>query len=163
MKDRSEYEDTFKRNYLRLVYSLMRRGAPLCVAEELAADVMTRLYKRWDEIESPENWVWATAHREFPTVMLKERQYVPLDEEPPEGGAAPSGAGCFADEVEDRDQWLRLLKSLPDRQRAVVGLYLDGLGTAEIGSALGISPSTVRSQFRNGKNTLAEMLRARQK
>lgn len=107
--------------------------------EDVAQEVMTRLYAGWAAIERPEaylrraivntavNWQrrQTTSRRKAPLVSSPEAV------DPPE---------VVAPELADA------LAGLPERQRAVLVLrYWAGLSEAEIADALGCRPGTVKS------------------
>ena len=110
-------------------------------AEDLLQTALTRAYLKWDGIDDPEGYVrrtMANAHidwwrrkpwREEPTAELPEV-------------AGPDASTSY----EVRDAVLQALARLTRRQRAVVVLrYYEDLSEAEIASALGCSPGTVKS------------------
>jgi RNA polymerase sigma factor (sigma-70 family) len=151
---RSEFEGFFIENYPRLVHSLMKYGAPLAVAEEVAQDVMAQLCRRLEDIDTPKSWVWATAHAELPGIMAKERRSVPLDGSSHAGRADPAVTEDQAATAEEKEEVLRLFQLLPDAQRQVLVLYYDGYSAVEIAQMLESSNSTVRSNLRHGRARL---------
>jgi RNA polymerase sigma-70 factor (ECF subfamily) len=82
----------------------------------------------------------------------------------PERGDFPSGGANpleLAEREELRERFLAALESLPPRQRLVVSMFeVDGLSTAEIADALGISCETVRWHHHQARQTLRHALAA---
>jgi len=80
----------------------------------------------------------------------------------PERGDFPSdGANPLemAEREEFRERFLAALESLPPRQRLVVSMFeVDGLSTAEIADALGISSETVRWHHHQARQALRQSL-----
>lgn len=71
----------------------------------------------------------------------------------------PSRTDHHPERLADRDEVLRLLATLPARQRAVLALrYYEDLPDAEIATALGCSPQAVRNAAHAGHKTLRARL-----
>jgi RNA polymerase sigma-70 factor (ECF subfamily) len=82
----------------------------------------------------------------------------------PERSDVPS-RGAGPDEVTERrelrERFAAALATLPPRQRLVVSMFeVDGLSTAEIAEALGISRETVRWHHHQARHTLRNALAA---
>lgn len=118
-------------------------------------EVMTRLYERRAEINLPKNWTWATAHRELPTVMQKERRYVPTGDSR-EDKADPSAA--VEEHGVEKVQVAQLFQLLPEAQQQVLALHYDDFKTAEIARMLEMPENTVRSNLRHGRARLKKEL-----
>lgn len=82
----------------------------------------------------------------------------------PERGDLPSRAANpleMTERAEIRERFVAALAVLPPRQRLVVSMFeVDGLSTAEIAEALGISRETVRWHHHQARQTLRESLAA---
>lgn len=105
-------------------------------AEDLAQEAFARVYTRWSEVREPVPYLRAAvvnASRNWHARRRTERTKLPL--------LADDGVAEFAfAELADA------VAALPDRQRAVLVLrYHEGLSEAEIASALGCRPGTVKS------------------
>jgi RNA polymerase sigma-70 factor (ECF subfamily) len=65
----------------------------------------------------------------------------------------------MTERAEIRERFAAALRSLPPRQRLVVSMFeVDGLSTAEIADALGISRETVRWHHHQARQTLREVM-----
>lgn len=110
-------------------------------AEDLLQTALMRCYGRWDRIDDHEAYVRRTLVTTY--AGWRRRRWVgevpgPLPE------TAESGDSAAATDA--RTDVLRLLASLPPRQRAVVVLrYYEDLPEASIADLLGMSPGTVKS------------------
>lgn len=129
------------------------------LAEDLAQDVLVRLYGRWARVAGMAQ-LDAYVRRSLVNAHVSWRRRrssgeVPLAEP---ADAARGGAVAGADGSEaavDRDQAWRLLATLPRRQRAVLVLrYYEDLSDREIAEVLGCSAGTVRSQASRALATL---------
>jgi RNA polymerase sigma-70 factor (sigma-E family) len=111
-------------------------------AEDLLQTALMRCYPRWERIDDPEAYVRRTLVVTY--AGWRRRRWTgevpgPLPERPD-----VTDAHAAADARTDA---LRLLASLPPRQRAVVVLrYYEGLSESEIAAVLGVSTGTVKSQ-----------------
>jgi len=124
------------------------------LAEDVVQEVMIRVQGRWQRIsamDAPERYVQRMVVNEFlswrrrrattSTVLVDPTALgrVVSSMHDPLGEAAEHG-------VDDRDYLLRLIASLPPRQRAVIALrYHEDLGDTQIADLLGCRPATVRS------------------
>ncbi|MEH1169908.1 SigE family RNA polymerase sigma factor [Micromonospora sp. CPCC 205539] len=114
-------------------------------AEDLAQDVLARAYVHWRRISRADrpdvyvrrmlinannSWWRRRSSRELATDAFADRPQ----------------RGDLGGEVADRDEMWRLIRSLPDRQRAVLVLrYYEDLDDATIAQILDCSPVTVRT------------------
>jgi len=129
-------------------------------ADDLVQEVLAKAYPRWSWIsraEHPDRYVrrmlvnarnswWRRAlHREVSVRTLGD-----LPTEGDHGGAAA-----------DRDALWRLVRALPERQRAVLVLrFYEDLDDLAIADILGCSPVTVRTHAMRGLATLRERVGA---
>jgi RNA polymerase sigma-70 factor (sigma-E family) len=110
-------------------------------AEDLLQTALMRCYGRWERIDDHEAYVRRTLVTTF--AGWRRRRWVgevpgPLPDAPRPGDDAA--------DADARADVLRLLASLPPRQRAVVVLrYYEDLPEATIAELLGMSPGTVKS------------------
>jgi RNA polymerase sigma-70 factor (sigma-E family) len=117
-------------------------------AEDLVQDALTKAYLRWGRIRRADDpdvylrrlvlnlsrsWWRRRANRELPA---------PMDADP----AALPAPGDLDAEAAERDALWRLIRALPDQQRAVVVLrYYEDLDDATIARILDCSTVTVRT------------------
>jgi RNA polymerase sigma-70 factor (sigma-E family) len=109
-------------------------------AEDLLQTTLMRCCGRWDRIDDHEAYV----RRALVVTYAGWRRRRWTGEVP---GPVPDVAGDDrAGDADARTDLLRLLASLPPRQRAVVVLrYYDDLSEADTAALLGIAPGTVKS------------------
>ena len=110
------------------------------LAEDLAAEALTRAYARWRRVrvlDYREAWVLRVVTNLAIDSYAKRR--VPLEESVPLG---------LEDAAVLRVTLAQALRALPARQRdAVVLCYLVGLSEADTAEALGVAPGTVKSHL----------------
>lgn len=125
-------------------FAFVLTGGDRYRAEDLVQSAIAKVMRRWSQISGGGNaeaylrraivsedlsWHRRRSSREDPTERLPER------------GVLPST------DLDERDAVLRLLATLPRRQRAVLVLrYLEDYSDAQIAECLGCSQPTVRSQ-----------------
>jgi RNA polymerase sigma-70 factor (sigma-E family) len=115
------------------------------MAEDIAQTTLARAYVAWRRVsqaDDPDAYLRRilvnTSHRRF-----RRRQVAEQPGDPPE-----TPVDGPADVVSERAALLAALRQLPSRQRAVVVMrYWEDLTDAQIATALGCSPGTVRSQL----------------
>jgi len=122
-------------------------------AEDLLQTALLHCFPRWDRIDNHEAYVRRTLVRTY--AGWRRRRWVgetptnPLPDRP--------GSGDGADVAELRADLLRLLATLPPRQRAVVVLrYYEDMAESEVAELLGISPGTVKSSAARGLTRLRD-------
>jgi RNA polymerase sigma-70 factor (sigma-E family) len=137
---------------LRTAYLLTGGDGP--AAEDAVQETLTRLYPRWTKVQRADhpvayvrrslintylNGVRSASAREFVTLVVDDR----------------STGGDLAQAAGDRDQIRRLMRRLPERQRAALVLrYFDDLSDREVARALGCRPGTARSLISRGLATV---------
>ncbi len=120
-------------------------------AEEATQTVFLRALASLGTCRHPEafrSWLFAIAHNVIVTIRMATRPAVALDlaELVHDTGSSPEDQAIAA--VERRDI-TRLLAQLPEDQRELVELRLQGLSDKEIAHVLGRSPGAVRTaQYR---------------
>jgi RNA polymerase sigma-70 factor (ECF subfamily) len=126
------------------------------LAEDSVQEAFARLLVHWERIykyDDPATWVRRVAlnltydHRR--SVLRRTRLLNLLSRRP--GGITYS--------VEGNPQLYRAVRELPDRQRTALSLYyLGDLKVAEVATAMGISPGTVKGYLDRARETLREKL-----
>lgn len=129
------------------------------VAEEAALDAFVIAHRKWSVIshfEEPQHWVRKAAYFELRKV---------LDRRPPEIVGFEEELACSAEPTnpaEARAILDRLFGGLPERERAVMLLVLEGCKNEVIASELGLASATVRTYKANAMKKLRTMLQRRE-
>src|ERR1035437_9960774 len=116
-------------------------------AQEAAQEVFLRLYqtlRKGEKLENPRAWVFRVAHNLGLKIRARQNSEEPLAPEWGEQNAGPSGNP--ESELLERERMTRFhsaVQGLSEQQRRCLFLRMEGLRYPEIGSALGISASTV--------------------
>ena len=140
MRGSGEFEAAFDR-LLGLSYRHARRlvGDP-GLAEEIAAEALTRTYVRWPRVRSYEfldAWVLRVVTNLAIDALAKRPARL-----------ASSDAIAPEDAVVLRMTLAQALRALPARQRdAVVLRYVVDMSEADVAQALGVAPGTVKSHL----------------
>jgi len=133
------------------------------LAEDVVQDVLVRAQRRWGRIkrlDAPEAYVKRMVLNEFLSWRRRRAARLVLV---PDASLEQLGAPVedHAARHEERDAVLRLVATLPPRQRAAVALrYYAGLPDEEIAEMLGCRPVTVRTQISRALATLRSVLPA---
>ncbi len=125
-------------------------------ADDLVQEVLAKAYPRWSRIaraEHPDRYVrrmLVNARNSWWRRALNREVSVPTV------GDVPTGVDHGGDAV-DRDALWRLVRALPERQRAVLVLrFYEDLDDLAIADILGCSPVTVRTHAMRGLANLRE-------
>lgn len=124
------------------------------VSEELAQSALERVYVRWHRLDDPLAYA-----RQVVVNLCRDRGRGPGRHErvglPVTEPAAPDVLGAH----DDRDQLVRAVRELPQRQRAVVVLrFWHDLTEQQTAQTLGIRAGTVKSQTSRALQRLRQLL-----
>lgn len=148
-----EFSNFYRATMRSLVQFLINQGSSVHLAADIAQETMTKAYRRWTEIEHPRAWVHRVASRalvrHFARVVEDPTDSVP---EPTSLVPLPDAAG----EWEAKQNTLRVLQSLPPRQRQIMAWTLNGYTPTEIAVELGIAPEAVRSSLMKARRTATQ-------
>ncbi|CAL9329470.1 hypothetical protein SUDANB106_00041 [Streptomyces sp. enrichment culture] len=136
----------------RLVVFVMRHGADSHQAAEAAQAAFALAWERWESIEHPHAWLRKVAFRQL--LKLREQREHPAEELPD-----PPGGLCPAQAVELGAQEaliLRVLRSLPMRQRQAFAWTFDGFSPQETAVHLGMTPEAVRQNLARARRSLKQ-------
>jgi RNA polymerase sigma factor (sigma-70 family) len=136
-----------------LVNFLLWMGASIADATDIAQDTMIEAYRAWPSIRHPRAWIRRVASRGYARHHLKP-------DETTTGLIDNDHSGLLAAhrdlaEWEQQHDILRLLATLPWRQRQVMAWSLDGYQPQEIAAELNISSDAVRSSLKLARRALA--------
>ena len=140
---------------IRLAYLMLGDRA---AAEDVVQDAFCGLYRRWDRLTDPGSalsYVRASVLNGCRTGLRRRalgRRVTGY--QPPSGSAEAAVLGR-----EEREQVMRAVRRLPDRQREalVLRFYLE-LPEPEIARVMGIRPGTVRSAIYRALKALGHLL-----
>lgn len=142
------FEEVFETQHPRLYRALYLMVGNRQEAEEIMQDAFLHLLERWDRVEDPAGYLFRCAlngaRSRFRRMSVAARRAIQVG--PPEDPFAAADL---------RDEMVRALAALPQRQRAALVLlhFLD-YGSDEAGQLLGVTASTVRSLASHGRAAL---------
>ena len=148
------FEDLFADQHQRLFRALYLIVGNTHEAEELMQDAFLHVLERWDRIEDPAGYLYRSAlnstRSRFRRLKLSaKRTLTPGQPEDP-----------FA-AVDLRDEMVRALREIPERQRAaLVLLDLLDYQSEDAAQVLGITAATVRSLASHGRAAMKLSLEA---
>jgi RNA polymerase sigma-70 factor (sigma-E family) len=134
------------------------------LAEDITQDVLLRAQSRWGRIgrlDAPEQYVKRMILNQFLSWRRRRAaRMVTISPEAMESIAPPVADSAAA--AADRDLVLRLIATLPPKQRAALALrYYEDMADAQIAELLGCRPVTVRTQISRALATLRAAVPAR--
>ncbi|HEV2253359.1 MAG TPA: SigE family RNA polymerase sigma factor [Streptosporangiaceae bacterium] len=140
---------------IRLAYLMLGDRA---AAEDAVQDAFCGLYRRWDRLADASAalpYVRSSVLNACRTALRRRARGHQLTDYQPPGGSAEAAALTR----EERQEVMRAVRRLPDRQREalVLRFYLD-LPDGEIARAMGIRPGTVRSAIHRALQALGHLL-----
>jgi RNA polymerase sigma factor (sigma-70 family) len=149
----SEFSSFYREHFQRLAAYLLYQGASAHLSADLAQNAMATAFRRWPELTSPKAYVYKVAGRELVRQALDALEQ-PVGEVPEPTTIVPR--------PEETEAWLQkqqvisVLRALPQRQRQVLALTIDGWYPAEIAELLGIEPAAVRSSLMKARRSADE-------
>jgi RNA polymerase sigma-70 factor (ECF subfamily) len=130
-------------------------------AQEATQEVFLRLYttlRKGEKLENPRAWVFRVAHNLGLKIRVRQNSESPYD---PQWGEQYAGqSGNPESELLERERMSRFhsaVEGLSEQQRRCLFLRMEGLRYPEIGSALGISASTVGEFLRRAMERLKKV------
>ncbi|MGA2723427.1 MAG: RNA polymerase sigma factor [Bryobacteraceae bacterium] len=130
-------------------------------AQEAVQEVFLRLYaalRKGEKLDNPRAWVFRVAHNLGLKIRARQNSEAPFDPQWGEQHAGPSGNP--ESELLERERMSRFhsaVEGLSEQQRRCLFLRMEGLRYPEIGSALGISASTVGEFLRRAMERLKKV------
>lgn len=139
------FEELFAAQHEKLFRALYLIVGNTFEAEELMQDAFLHVLERWDRIENPAGYLYRTAlnatRSRFRRMALAAKRTL--------SPGQPEDQFAAADL---RDQMVRELKELPERQRAALVLVdLLDYTSEDASTVLGVTPATVRSLASHGR------------
>lgn len=166
MMSEKEFTDMAAELRVAAVRSAVAAGIGVEGAEDVAQDIMLRLWTLRDNISSARHARHArglavVAARNRALDMLRQSHTVSLT--PGVTIAQPSSAADVAIEAEETDAWLqRRLQALPPMQHQVLRLrQIELKDNAEIAAILGIKPASVATLLSKARRQLLADIRKR--
>jgi RNA polymerase sigma factor (sigma-70 family) len=138
----------FEGDYKPIVALLMRVGASLGDAEDAAQEAMHAVLRQWPGIERRKSFTRTVAFRALYRAWGKAKRDKLVLQVGRDEVTAPFDAG------EDAGRVLEMLRSLPETQRLVFALHVDGYEPADIAEIIAQHPDTVRSNLRHARQKL---------
>lgn len=143
------FEELFAAEHAKLFRALYLIVGNSADAEELMQDAFLKVFERFDRIENPAGYLYRSAlnatRSRFRRLAMAAKKALPTGREPEDPFAA----------ADLRDEVVRALRELPERQRAALVLVdmLDQ-SSEEASRSLGVTAATVRSLASHARATL---------
>jgi RNA polymerase sigma factor (sigma-70 family) len=161
------YEAFFEQTYKELVGRAILLGCARAEAEDVVQEVLMRMWKKWDSIETARRRPHALvsvhhAVTDRHRAAERRRKHWPLV-------VMEFGRSRWAahDPFENDFQGVRelnwMLEKLSPRQREVLLLTADGFDAEAIADALGMDPTSVRTHLSRARQKLRGQLEGRKK
>lgn len=137
-----------------LIGFLIKCGANHHDAADAAQEAFLELFKQWQDVRKPKQWLRTVAFRVFlhqpagNTSPLERAQDI----------SSPLSASARFDFREEEKLVLDVLDLLPTTQRAVLALHFDQFETHDIAEILGMKQETVRKNLERARATLKKLL-----
>ena len=154
----ADFEEFFRAEHRRLVaLAIGLTGVPEA-ARDLVQDTMTKAYRDWDrvsQLDRPGAWARrVTVNASIDWQRRCRREAVALQRlDRHDVAGVPDGEG---------DRFWAAVRSLPDRQRAVVALYyLEDRSVGDVAATLEMTPGTVKSTLHAARASLGTALGVR--
>lgn len=157
--DEAAFAEFVNREWSRLVRVAHLLTGDLGRAEDLVQQTLVKVHRHWPRVHrdgSPYAYTRAALVNESTSWWRRKRVAESLGEIPV--SADRDSRDAYAG-VDNRDQLIQVLRTLPARMRAVIVLrYYDDLSEAETAEALGISVGSVKSQTSRGLGRMRDAI-----
>jgi len=153
-----EFDDFFRKEYLRIVRIVMYSGATFEEADEAVSQAMAQAYFSWPLLTNPPAWVSKVALNVHLKQSNKDRRRRTAEERATRLDCLDRGSPGPQEEPDEYERVIALLKRLPAGQRQVMALTFEGYSPMEIAEQLHQKPGTVRSHLRHARDRLCKLL-----
>ena len=153
-RDRDYFESLYREYYGRVLLFAIRRTDPQ-TARDVAAETFLAAWRRLDTVPRAKAlaWLYTTARNTINNELRGRKRWTQLDERLQAQPADP--APELADNVAQRLDALRLLESLPARDREALQLVeWDQLDLTTAAHVAGCSPATFRVRLHRARRRL---------
>ncbi|MEO8452495.1 MAG: RNA polymerase sigma factor [Gemmatimonadota bacterium] len=127
-------------------------------ADDLLQDICFAIWRALPRFRgdcSERTFVYRIGHNRGLSFRVKQRSLIDLDDGLADPRERPDDAASRAD---DRDRLFAAVRRLPEGQRQVVVMGLEGLSNREIGDVLGITENTVATRLSRARKALRDLL-----
>jgi len=147
--------DGFYRSHFPRAVAVAHALAGSRAAEDIAQEALWATFRRWEELENPEHWLFRVIANRSRSVL--RRSYA-------EARALRRfgrGTEATVDLDEPTEEFWAVVRKLPRRQAQTVALmFIEDLSTREVAGVLGCSEATVRVHLHRARRRLAERFEA---
>ena len=140
--DRGAFEQIFRTYYTDLCKFCLKYVRDEQVAEEVVQEVFIKLYSQNNKIDSIKSWLYKVLYNEFINVSKRENshaKYVEYEKNHPE----IFDSETKSDKEEVRQIVLKTINNFPEREKALLLLYHEGMSYSEMAEILEINPNSV--------------------
>ena len=149
-----EFATCYQAEMPALVGFLITCGAGHHDATDAAQEAFLELFKKWQTVEKPKQWLRTVAYRIFLHQPVSNTS--PLQEN--HDVASLLSASADFDFHEEEKAVLDMLRLLPTAQRAVLALHYDQFETRDIAEILGMKETAVRKNLERARAKLRKLL-----
>jgi RNA polymerase sigma-70 factor (ECF subfamily) len=162
-----DFNDFIRAEYPGVIRFSIRRGASKELAEDIGQRIMLEMLRdgRWERFTDPEvrrAYMYRAARNALYEEWAKIKKRGEQELSPDTQCADPHQDTASLALANDESQVvLKILRSLPERQRTIMALTTDGYPPEDIAKILNLNPATVRSSLRHARNKLKAALQKR--
>ena len=143
---------------VRRIASSRERDSALI--DDLMQEILLAVWRAWPGFRgegSERAFVARIAYNVAITHVRRASRFksAPLDERTPDASAGPE---ALTDAAQKRERLLEAVRALPEALREPLVLHLEGLTQAEIGDALGLTPTNAGVRLSRARAKLKEMM-----
>ena len=150
-----EFAEFYRQQMPFVARFLLKMGASLPDAQDVAQEAFVTAFQQWDDIANPRAWIRVVASR----ILFRRNAQAArtITTEDFSEYSLPPSQDMIGPQLQIPDV-LRLISSLPPLQRAVMAMHYDGISHSEIAAGLGISSATVRVHLHRARQELRNLL-----
>lgn len=156
----ASFDEYFRADSARLVGFLVKIGAGVHDAADIAQNVLLDMWKKWDRIRSPRRWA-----RDHATWTLYKKPLSARHEDL--SGTVPDSAPSallspehYVEVAESAKTVRALLAPLPEQQRLVMAYLSEGFQNREIAQAIRTTPAAVAAAAARARASLKDRILA---
>ncbi len=155
-----EFVSLFETYYPRIMAYAISRMRDRDIAQDIAAEVLTRAYTHWGTLRDKahvESWLFSIAHNLVVSYLRSQAKTCRWEMSASQPSfASPEDGALLSDDLKRLRQALHLL---PSRYQEIISLRFNaGLSHRQIADILGITPGNVRVMLCRGLQRLRDIM-----
>lgn len=158
MVETAQFDEFYQAEYRAVVRFVMRNGARLSEAEDVAQEAMAQAFRLWATLTNPHAWVRKAANTEIIKAIRRRQREEDLRRALARVDGGPGSEVVIPAGPDEADRVRAVLAGLPEAQREALAFTIDGFTPKETAGIVGKSSEAIRANLREARRRLRTAL-----